>query len=246
MELPNAAPEEGPVKVCDYFSHWSIGGGEKHHAYVAGPTRWIIGHPSDKGSKPCLTWMTKGKLPCRFCHMHKEPCHLGYLPIYRAVDWRPKIVIVRKDEREWTDKLATHMRILIGREREEGAPLYVRPCLDQSPAFASTIDYRQHAQDCQDSMLTFWKMPELVAWLKCGTPSDNAVSLNKPEALTSQGEKFGAMTAAAAQKNTPADPTDANEALVAAVRRAKDRMSVIDVKPSKNGTHGTRKGEGHE
>lgn len=235
MDLPNAGPEEGPVKVRDYFSHWSIGGGEKHHAYVAGPTRWIIGHPSDKGSKPCLTWLTRNKLPCRFCAMHKEPCHLGYLPVYRAVDWRPKCVIVRKDEREWTDKLTTHMRILIGREREEGAPLYVRPCLDQSPVFSSTIDYRQHAQDCQDSMLTFWKMPEVVAYLKFGPASDNAVSLEKPKPVTSQGEEFSGMTSAAAQKYSPPGAVDADTTFGTVMNRLKDKASVLDVKPSKNG-----------
>jgi len=237
MNLPNAAPGEGPIKVRDNFSYWAIGGGEKSAAYVAGPTRWVIGHPSDKGSKPCLTWLTNGNLPCRFCHLQKCPVQLGYVPVYRAVDWRPLLLIVREDMREWCEKFETHMRIIVSREREKGAGLCVRPALDQEPAFCSTIDYRTREQDCQHSLLTLWKMPELVAWMQCGVTSDNAVSLSKPNALTSQGEQFGGMTKAAAQKYTPPDPLDANEAFVASVNRLKNKGVAIDAKPSKNGHH---------
>jgi hypothetical protein len=178
MRVPNAAPGEGPKKTRDHFPHWSIGGGERHLAYIAGPTKWVIGHPSDKGSKPCLLWMTKQTLPCRFCALDKEPCVLGYVPVYRATDWKPLCVIVREDERQWLDDIKLHTRVQIAREREQGAGLFIRPVLDQEPRFASTVDYRRFPQEMDDSCLVLWKMPELVSYLRCGAPSDTPVSLS--------------------------------------------------------------------
>jgi len=139
---------------------------------------WVIGHPSDKGTKPCTDWMTESALPCRLCAMHKVPCELGYVPVYRASDWRPLCVIVYDDERQWIDGFETHQRVQIGREREKGARLFVRPCIEQEPRFTSTIDYRRFPQEVDDSCLVMWKMPELVQWLRCRTVSDNELSLS--------------------------------------------------------------------
>lgn len=178
MRVPRSSPGEGPKKIRDHFPHWKIAGGEKHFAYTAGPVLWVIGHPSDKGTKPCTDWMTNGAVPCRLCALHKEPCEVGYVPVYRASDWRPLCVIVYDDERQWVDDLELHTRVQIGREREKGARLFVRPCVDQEPRFNSTVDYRRFPQEVDDSCLVMWKMPELVSWLRCRTPADNAVSLS--------------------------------------------------------------------
>lgn len=248
MRVPNAAPGEGPKKLRDHFTHWSIGGGERHHAYIAGPTKWVIGHPSDKGSKPCLLWMTGGALPCRFCALSKDPCQLGYVPVYRATDWKPLCVIVREDERQWLDDMKLHTRVLIARERDQGAALYIRPCVDQDPRYTSTVDYRQLPQEMDDSCLILWKMPELVSWLRCASVSDNAASL-QPDAT---GER--PKTEAPTKEKTPAEaPAGVNrlaagsamsDALERLTRRAKEAAAESNGKHKPDATGGsTRRGQ---
>lgn len=179
MKLPELTPEEGVRDRREHFSNWAIAGGEKQHAYVAGRTWWGKCHPSDKGSKPCLLWMTKNHLPCRFCACGKEAVTMGYSPVWRAVDWRPKFVIVYGPEREHIDPLTTHDRVLIAREKGDGESIYVRRCLEQTPKFVTTLAHRMLPQDVADSLLVIWKISELVSWLKCQPVSDNALSLTK-------------------------------------------------------------------
>lgn len=183
MQMPKAGPGDGPKKVCDSFHHWKgIEGGQRHFAYVAGDAHWIIGHPSDKGSKPCLEWATKKTLPCRFCALGKVPCQLGYVPVYRATDYKTLYVVVYGEEREWVEKCGLHDRVLIGREVGKGCRLFVRKQLVQDPEFQTTLSYRKCKQSVEDSLLLTWGIPELTAYLRCAV-SDNAVSLAKPAAV---------------------------------------------------------------
>lgn len=232
MNVPKASPGEGPKKERDHFPHWSIGGGERHFAYIAGPTAWVIGHPSDKGTKPCLCWMTTNALPCRFCALGKCPCRLGYVPLYRAVDWKPLLVIVYDEEQEWIDKTNTHDRVQIGREKEKGARLWVRRCLEQEPKYATTVTRRQHPQDVDESMLTLWKMPELMSWLAHRRVSDNAVSL---EADIARGE--AKVVSESPQPYTPPAGDGAAQAadFGSIVSRIKGKAGGL--KPSANGRH---------
>lgn len=183
MKLPQASPEEGPKKDCDHFSNWKgIKGGERHTAYIAGPTQKFWMHTSDKGSKPCLELMTKKALPCRYCAALKEPVRVGYVPVYREVDFAPKLVIVYEGEFGEIDKLKTHTRVTIGREHEKGAALWVRVCLNQEPRFRAAFAFREFAQDAGESCLRLWDIPELEAWLRFGRVSDTAVSPPPPPA----------------------------------------------------------------
>lgn len=232
MNVPKAAPGEGPKKERDHFPHWSIGGGERHFAYIAGATAWVIAHPSDKGTKPCLCWMTDNALPCRLCAMGKCPARVGYVPVYRAIDWKPLLVIVYDEEQEWIDKCDTHDRVQIGREREKGARLWVRKCADQEPKYATTVARRQHAQDVDESMLTLWKMPELIAWLQCRRVSDNAVTLAPREA-----SKPPASAPAGVKPYVPPDDGAADQRLVDYPALAKRIARGEPVKPSGNGRH---------
>ena len=186
MKLPNAAPGEGRQSDRDHWNNWEVAGGQKHHAYYAGGTQWFVAHPSDKGTKPCLEWMTGGKLPCRWCHAAKVPQQIGYVPVFRAVDYRPLFVIVYQEEREWIEMLRLHDRVQVGRESERGARIWVRVCLDQTPAFTTTLARRMVEADITQSLLTLWKLPDLTAWLT--TTSDNPVSipLKAPETSKTQ------------------------------------------------------------
>lgn len=180
MRLPQAAPGEGPKAEYEHFANWQVKGGEKHTAYIAGPAQWFVCHCSDRGTKPCLTWMTNDALPCRFCAMHKTPQTIAYVPVWRESDWRGMFVILYDTEREWVEPLVLHDRVQIGREREKGAQIWVRRCLQQEPRFNTTMERRRRPQDLTRNLLVIWKMPELVSWLHGQYSSDTAVSLDKP------------------------------------------------------------------
>lgn len=235
MRLPNAAPEEGPVIDFDYFNNWSVGGGEKHPAYFAGGTQWFVAHPSDLGSKPCLHWMTKGALPCRFCTGHKTPCQLGYVPLWRAVDSRPLFVIVYGEEREHVERLRLHERVCVGREKDKGARIWVRRTMEQEPRFQTALLRRMREQDITKSLLRIWKLPELVAWFF--SVSDTGVSLPPGVVVKSNGEPFGPMTEAAARRFGASDETETESAALFddAGRRMLERVQKDGVKP--NGKH---------
>lgn len=188
MRLPQATPGEGGKRSnCEHWSYWEIGGGEKHFAYIAGPTQWFVVHPSSR-TKPCLTWMTTGSIACARCAQEKPTDECGYVPVWRGVDWRPLFVVVFGSEREWIDQFALHQRIIIGREKGVGARVWVRTAIDQEPKFNTTVARRREPQDITDSLLTIWNIPELRAWCnsRLGV-SDIPVSLG-PQRTTSSNE----------------------------------------------------------
>lgn len=237
MRLPNAAPEEGARFDYDHFNNWQVKGGERHFAYYAGGAQWFIAHPSDRGTKPCLCWMTKNALSCRFCAANKCPVNLGYVPLWRAIDWRPLLVIVYQEEREWIDKLQLHDRVQLGREKESGARIWVRRCLDQEPRFSTTLARRMVTQDITPSLLRLWKLADLNAWLN--SQSDNALSQPQPAPVKSDGKPFDAMHRAAAERvaNKEEPPKGTGEVFDVITERMKNKTR--DLKPSKNGKHET-------
>lgn len=237
VKLPQCSPGEGRKDDHIRFDYWrGITGGQKHSGYLAGPAKWFLCHPSDKGTKPCLHWMTKGELTCRFCGAAKMPEEGGYVPVWNAVNWAPKILFVYGDEREHVEKLELHQKLLIGREPGRGERVYVRLAMNQEPLFNTTDPRKKIARDITPSLLLMWKLPELVAWL--ARSNDNALS-QRPAPTTSDGKPFGPMTKAAAERygdqDAPAGGSD--DVFGAAVDRAKNRMS--NPRPSRNGKHET-------
>lgn len=202
MRLPQASPEDGGRGSYEHFTNWSIGCGEKHYGYLAGPCQWFVCHPSER-SKPCVHWMTKNDVNCKRCAQKKPVCQLGYLPLWRGTDWRPKFVIVYQPEREHVSKIALHQRVMIFRERDRGSTLAVRLALEQEPRFTTTLEHRRRPQDIWEVLLTVWDIPELTAWVRCNSePSDNAVS-HRVEPVKSDGEPFSEWTRKAVEKYAP-------------------------------------------
>lgn len=232
MKLPQAAPGEGVKVEYEHFCNWTVKGGERHTAYLAGDAQWFVAHPSDRGTKPCTHWMTSATVPCRFCALHKTPQTIGYVPVWREVDWRPMLVIVYEEEREHIEHLELHDRVQIGREKELGARIWVRKCMNQEPRFNTTVARRKCKQDITRALLTIWKMPELVAWFSCRAVSDTAVSLDKSAPVPP-----APVPPAEAQIYTPPAGDGAAQAAdyTGVVNRIKDRTRGL--KPSANGRH---------
>jgi hypothetical protein len=242
VRIPQASPDQGPRKDCDHFSNWKgIKGGEKHTAYIAGPTQWVWMHTSDKGSKPCLYLLTNNTLPCKWCSAHDEPVIVGYQPVFREADSKAFSVIFYSEMKPALDALEFLDKVVIGREREKGSALWVRKCMSQDPPFVASAPYREREQDVGDSLLRQWGVPELSVWLKCGAVSDNAVSLDKIASSEVRAEEPADAHKPDAQPYTAPDaPADARLTDYPAMAARLTKGEGVP-EPSPNGRHKPKK-----
>lgn len=216
--LKKGTPGKGAESARDAFSHTPVGHGLKNAwtGYIAGETYWCQAHehkpPVALGTKPCLTWMTDGALPCARCKPRVVPTWIGYVPIYREVDHEPCIVIVHESVMDVIADLRYATRVWVGRI-DAVSSVYVRRAESQLPVWKSTHEQRQGPRDITPDLLLMWGIPMLEQWLR---GSDNPVS------------------------QPPAPPVAASEEPTTdAFDLARDRLkrSYEAIKPSSNGQH---------
>ena len=118
---------------ASHFAYVPTARGTKWIGYCAGPAHWILGHEVNRKTKVCPDWWTDGKISCPWCSDINAPVEVGYQPIYRAVDSRPVCVIVHEPVREVVDKLKFHARVIVGREKEASAGVYVVMASNRNP-----------------------------------------------------------------------------------------------------------------
>lgn len=240
MRLPQASPEDGGRNDYEHFTNWSIGCGEKQFGYVAGPCQWFVCHPSER-SKPCLHWFTDKELPCKRCAQKKPTTQLGYLPLWRGSDWRPKFVILYPPEREHVAALKLHQRVMVFRESDRGSTLTIRPALVQEPPFVSTLAHRMRPQDIWEVLLTVWDIPELTSWVRCQAPAPaDAVVPMGDEPVKSDGQPFAPEYRAAAKRYSGEEDQGGPSAETFDAVRDRLKKSAGRIEPSANGSHKPR------
>ncbi len=167
MPPRKGAPGDGPSKRTEKWDYVETFNGDKPWTgWCACEPHWLLAHPSKKGSKPCLPWLTFDALPCQRCGPQNEPEMIAYLGIWREMDTAPKLVIVREGAAEFIEghKFGTYVEVF--RAREAGSLCIVRRMLKQVP-FRSTHRLRQKEADIWPSLLQMWKLNELTEWFKC-------------------------------------------------------------------------------
>ena len=201
MPLPNAPPEGGGDSRRMHFAYVGTDDGDRWNAYLAGPAWWGWCHKSTR-TKPCLDFLTGGALECPRCLAGKEPLMTGYVPVYRQADGAPRSVIVADVSREVIDPMKTHTRVLIGREMDATAAVWMVKAPDPRPLFQTMMKAKQNPADITSSLLTMWAIPELVAWYRAlPVVSDNAVSVPEGVAVKGDGSPYSPMMQAAAKRN---------------------------------------------
>lgn len=161
---------------------------------------WFWCHQPKK-TKPCLEVMTKGAVACPWCGTDKDKVRRGYVPLYRQSDTAPRSIIVSDLYEEVLAKFKLHDRFQIGKEGENGDPVWVARALTPTPAFNTTLRHRYQPVDLTDTLLKLWGNDELKAWYrKTLGNSDNPVSQPKGSAVRANGEPFSPMMQAAAQR----------------------------------------------
>lgn len=196
--LKKGTPGKGGESPRDAFSHTPVGHGLKNAwtGYIAGETYWCQAHehkpPVALGTKPCLTWMTDGALPCARCKPRVLPTWIGYVPVYREVDHEPCIVIVHESVMDVIANLRYATRVWVGRT-DAVSSVYVRRTDDQKPVWKSTHEQRQGPRDITPDLLAMWGIPMLEQWLR---GSDSPVSLpNESAPAAGEGPMVGAVDA---------------------------------------------------
>lgn len=200
MPWKNAAPGSGARKRT-HFPYVPTANGAKWPAYCAGPCHWVLGHEINRKTKVCPSWLTDGELCCEWCSPINGAIERGYQPLYRQSDGKPVLVMVGAEERADTDKLRFLSRVMVARERENSAGLFIRSALEQEPKFQTTLPERLRPADVTHSMIALWAMPQVKAWWnRTHGQSDTEVSLPPGVAVTDSGTPFSPAMQAAAKR----------------------------------------------
>lgn len=239
MGFHQTPPGEGSQGSGVHFSYMGTKNNAKWHAFCAGPCVWLECHPHKK-TKPCCDKITRGELLCPFCGSMPPAKTMGFLPVWREVDYRPGCVVLYENQRELVDRFELHERIMMGRESEQSDGTWVARALSPGKRFETTSLVKKLRHDICPSLLRMWKIPTLNAWWEVSEKkrSDSPLSLPAGIAVRDSGEPFGPMHQGAA-KRFGADvlPADEGDAEAAQQREYLRSVQAGKAKPSTNGTH---------
>lgn len=185
MNLREDTSEEEVTPRPEQFRYVKTPGGAKAWAgWVAAKPYWCKAHTSDKGSKPCLKWITNGALPCPRCSPTNKPTRIAYVAIYRESDLHPGLVVCHESTEDLLVELHYGLYVMVQRELGDTSSVAVRRAMAQKP-FSSRKSSRQREADLTLSLLTMWKITELTSWYesKFGAPHQ---STPKQEATPKQ------------------------------------------------------------
>lgn len=190
--LKKASPGEGERREA-HFRYVSTDAGKSWHGYLAGPPCWYLCHTHGK-SKPCLKWLTDGRVPCARCASVKPPETIGYVPIYRESDGAPVMVIVYERSADVLAGLMHLTRVTVMREGEKGDTVVVVKALQQKP-YSSMLKERAIPVDLEPCLVRMWNLAELSDWYKAvGGSAPPVAERSKVNAAEVKTEPAGSST----------------------------------------------------
>jgi hypothetical protein len=183
-------PGEGQRGARMQFRYTPTFANQEWTGWLAGPYQWVQAHTSSKGSKPCLTWITHGALPCPRCGPTSVPKCICYVPIYRESDGAPCVVIVHESGADFLEGLNYPRYVRIGRDAGEADTVVVCAALTRKP-MRTVLKARQQPADITLSLLTMWNINELTEWYAAQDPLSKQLPVPKIDALTVPTEPTG-------------------------------------------------------
>lgn len=131
-------------------------------AFVAGPIVPIRAHYPANCSKPCLRWITKGKMQCPWCGLFSMR-RIGYLPLYLYPGLERRVVILCRTTMLPLLGIKTGDLVSMIQSKQPKQPAKVDRC---------TVDYGTQAQqqkriqarppaDIRAYLLHLWQLPQL-------------------------------------------------------------------------------------
>jgi len=138
------------------------------------------------------------------------------------------MVLVYEDVRHVIDKLTFHQRVVVGREKDATATVWVAPALTPEPAYKSTLPERYRPADLSRSLLAVWRNREVNEWYwrtQGGPPPGPMVPTPDPDLEDARRARYHAALHAPPPPPPPPPPGDDGNpiglALDGALKRAK-------------------------
>lgn len=156
-------PPGGVRSRVEHFPYCSTPNGDRWKAFVAGSAVWIRSHGRNR-TTVCATWFTDGEVECQFCKAFDQWEVRGYVPLYRDADSHPCMVIVYEDVRHTVDALNFLERVIVGKEKDPTATVWVQPSPVQHPPFQTSLPHRLKPCDFSRSMLAVWRNQDVCNW----------------------------------------------------------------------------------
>ena len=178
MRIPSTPRRVGARNKPVHFSYVSTERGQPYEAYLAGPVWWGYLHML-RPSKPCVYELTGRQLACRFCApgaKARVAVVKGWVPLYRRNGGDAICVPVDEVQRDHLDSLACFTKVTVGREKGKGVGVFVRACLNQEPAWASSLPEYSTPADITESLINMWQLPEVFSFFCGPVAGDNGLS----------------------------------------------------------------------
>jgi hypothetical protein len=179
MGLRQGTPGEGGRGAAVHFRYTPTKPGESWHGWIAGPPRWVLCHTASAGTKPCLSWITSGALPCVRCGTIVPPVMIAYVPLYRERDGAPCCVIVHESAADQLAPLKYPMYATVLREGGAADSVCVCAALSKK-TYRTTLRSRQSEVDIEPTLLRMWKLNELTEWVRCQAPAGASATVTPP------------------------------------------------------------------
>lgn len=165
MPIKKGTPGKGGGSRTDSFSYTPVQFGLKNSfgGFLAGDVYWAEeAHEHkehDPGTKPCLHWISDGALLCKRCRRGAKATCIGWVPLYRAEDHSPIIVIIHENVMDLVSTLKYRDYCIIGRVTPKSSVFVKRS--DTPQTFKTENEKRKRPVDITRDLLTMWQIPEL-------------------------------------------------------------------------------------
>lgn len=181
-------PGEGGPRKPAQFSYYGPCKGQNLTGWLAGPIQWIQCHThKDLPSKPCLDWITHGKLACPRCNPKWHVEDLGYTPVYLEGSHAETLFVLREPARDLTEGLQFLDYLSITRGTGKVAPMSVAR-MPKNKKFVTVTPSRKQPADLEYSLLTLWKINELTEWMRMHGSTVPPVKIT-PDTVTEEPEE---------------------------------------------------------
>lgn len=204
-------------------------------AHVAAEPYWCKAHEHnerERGTKPCLNWMTDGAVPCQRCRPGVVPTDVCYVHLYREFDGKPVLVIVHDSAADLLAGVEYGVEVLCGR-LEPKSSVFVKPA-PNGKRMVTALPQRQRPIDIAVSLLNLWKIHALTEWYqRRGARADVARHRLSVPPPTTDVERL-------AIHSHQADNGRWDQAVMESVKRAEQRKREAE----RNGKHKPQEGGG--
>lgn len=163
-----------------YWSVLKLEVGQKVNGWLAGP---CIGYEVHhvRASRPCLTDVTGGEVPCPLCEAKLSREWRGYVPIWDDLVVR-RVCLIGKRYFHLVEKVRPLQPVMCRKLREWGSPVCVqRAAWTTDEPTLKEADRRP--QELGDWLIQMWKEPALTEWARA-----KAAAGRKPPASVTGGK----------------------------------------------------------